>query len=222
MGTKKMAKTNIGIMAPYALSGLLGLLLGTAITSVALSNKATPLLQSLNEKENRIQLLSGKLQEQTDYFESLSETPNESTTPIGPEQMQVQPTPPDQKTAQPTPPPRPAPRLIPNKSAQEPQIKVPADPDIRVRAETPEHDPKTSPISKTNKPSQPPSTEGKKIEAVSSGQAGVGKIEKGAITLDSGLRIRIGEKFPSGEELIYIDVPNQHIITNKRQILLMN
>ena len=220
-----MAKTNLGNLAPYALTGLIGALLGAALASILLTQKAGELMQANIEFQKRIQVLGEKLVEQTDNASSLADQPADKNEPFAAEQKTAQQTQPQK------PPSPPKGRSSYGKISQEPQAQSHAEPPMRP---LPQQSPAQLEPPMQRLPQEPPSqphsepqmkrlpVEGKKIEAISNEKAGVGKIEKGAITLANGHRVRIGEKFPSGEELLFIDAKNQHIVTNTRQILLMN
>lgn len=58
------------------------------------------------------------------------------------------------------------------------------------------------------------------LEAASAKDLGINKIESGYIALRSGVLVRIGESFPSGERLISADPQNGQIITDRRTIVV--
>lgn len=59
-----------------------------------------------------------------------------------------------------------------------------------------------------------------KIEGVSSDKAGVLRIDKDGVHLKNGSHVKIGQKFPSGEKLLQIDLENSKVLTSDRQMLL--
>lgn len=61
-----------------------------------------------------------------------------------------------------------------------------------------------------------------RIEGVTQEKAGITKLWNNAIDFKSGLRVRIGEKFPSGETLVMIDGPAGRIVTDQRQIIILD
>lgn len=63
---------------------------------------------------------------------------------------------------------------------------------------------------------------GSRIEGVTQEKAGITKIWSNAIDFKSGLRVRVGEKFPSGETLMNIDGTAGRIVTDQRQILILD
>lgn len=64
--------------------------------------------------------------------------------------------------------------------------------------------------------------EGKKIEALTAKNAGITKVSANSVTLNNEETIYVGDLFPSGEKLLFVDKENQHLITNQRQILILN
>lgn len=60
-----------------------------------------------------------------------------------------------------------------------------------------------------------------RFEAVSAAKAGVAKVEPGAVVMQSGKRIRVGETFSSGERLISADPETGQIITDQRNLLIL-
>lgn len=60
-----------------------------------------------------------------------------------------------------------------------------------------------------------------RFEAVSASKAGVAKVEPGAVVMQSGKRIRVGETFSSGERLISADPETGQIITDQRNLLIL-
>ena len=68
---------------------------------------------------------------------------------------------------------------------------------------------------------KPSGSDIKRIEGVSMAKAGIKHLWADAVDFRSGLRVRVGEKFPSGEELISVDPTVGRIVTSQRQILIL-
>lgn len=215
-----MVKPTFLNFAPYLIFSVSGLLCGVGISNFVLSHQFESLRLDNIKHQNRIQLLSEKLEEQTQYAGALGaeghetvaqmhqpapmmETPQKQASSPPPERKKPKPPEAQRPEAQ-----RPAPRNIEPAWRDEPTKEI-AAPKPKIQAEEPRH-------------ATPPPVEGKKIEALSIKKAGVLKIDRGSVTLENGTRIKLGDRFPSGEKLIFVDAANQHIITDKRQLLLLN
>jgi hypothetical protein len=74
----------------------------------------------------------------------------------------------------------------------------------------------------TSTPSPQATPASTRIEGVTQEKAGISKIWNNAIDFKSGLRVRVGEKFPSGETLVMIDGAAGRIVTDQRQILILD
>jgi hypothetical protein len=59
-----------------------------------------------------------------------------------------------------------------------------------------------------------------KIEGVDGAKLGVLKVNATDVSLKNGGRIKIGDRFPSGERLLSLDPENEQIVTDKRTILV--
>lgn len=59
-----------------------------------------------------------------------------------------------------------------------------------------------------------------KIEGVDSAKLGVSKISTSGVFLRNGSTIKIGDRFPSGEQLLSLDPDNGQIVTDKRTLLI--
>lgn len=60
------------------------------------------------------------------------------------------------------------------------------------------------------------------VEGVSAEKAGISKLTTDAVVMRSGLSVRVGQMFPSGERLLLVDRENGRIVTNSRQLLIFN
>ena len=60
------------------------------------------------------------------------------------------------------------------------------------------------------------------IQGVTMEKAGITHIWADAVDFKSGTRIRVGEKFPSGEKLLQLDAQLGRIVTDQRQIIIMD
>ena len=60
------------------------------------------------------------------------------------------------------------------------------------------------------------------IEMAPPGKMGVGKIDGDAVVMQSGTRVRAGERFNSGERLLSVDAAAGKIVTDRRTVVLMN
>jgi hypothetical protein len=59
------------------------------------------------------------------------------------------------------------------------------------------------------------------VEVVSSAKARVAKVDVGGVTMLSGKRITVGERFESGEQLLGTDPANNTFTTNQRKLVIM-
>lgn len=210
-----MAKPTISNFVPYLVFGVSGLLCGIGVSNFVLAHRFELLRVENIAHQNRIKHLSAKLQEQTDFAGALSAPPLEAVAQIdqpAPSTAAVQQQAPTQPPARKKTNPNPIQRAEPTQydtSENNQQVKAFGSTPARIRPEE-------------TQLAAPAPDEDKKIEAVSIKKAGVSKIERGSVTLENGTRIQIGEKFPSGEKLMFVDAANQHIVTDKRQLLLLN
>lgn len=147
-----------------------------------------------------------------------TQLPAQPATP----QPQVAPKPPAAAPAQPAKP-APPPPQTPQKPVQPAQPAKPAP-----AAAAPQPALSIVPIT-TPQPPKPAVTgeelvnalKNKKIEAVTPKKANIDSITQDRVTFASGTVIRVGEKFPSGEKLIMVDPSTNKIVTDQRQILLI-
>lgn len=61
-----------------------------------------------------------------------------------------------------------------------------------------------------------------RIEGISSEKANIVKLSQDVIEFKSGRKVRKGEKFPSGEKLLGVDPTSGRIITDQRQLLILD
>ena len=59
------------------------------------------------------------------------------------------------------------------------------------------------------------------VEVVASAKARVAKVDAGGVTMLSGKRINVGERFDSGEQLLGTDPANNTFTTNQRKLVIM-
>lgn len=59
-----------------------------------------------------------------------------------------------------------------------------------------------------------------RIEGVAAEKAGVKALEAKTVLLRNGSVVRVGQRFPSGEKLLFVDHVNNRVVTDKRQMLL--
>lgn len=59
-----------------------------------------------------------------------------------------------------------------------------------------------------------------RVEGVTAEKAGVKALERNVVLMRNGSFVRRGERFPSGEKLLMVDVENGRLVTDQRQLLL--
>lgn len=60
------------------------------------------------------------------------------------------------------------------------------------------------------------------IELAPAAKVGVDRVDRDGVLMRSGLRVRIGDRFSSGEKLLTVDIDAAKIVTNRRTIMLLN
>lgn len=60
------------------------------------------------------------------------------------------------------------------------------------------------------------------IEMAPKSKMGVEKLETGGVVMSSGIKVRVGDRFNSGERLLDVDLATGRIVTDKRTVVIMN
>lgn len=227
--------------SPYITSIIIGILLGVAMSGFAMGHWAQQINEGNSTLKNRISTLEQKLSEQTNYSHALTLQKNSPNLNADNEQDEVKQVTEHAETEKKLQVAAPLPAAIPEPIPRHQQTKTQ---NIRHKPPSPVNEtskkrsatPPVTPNLKIKKKPQSQATsssalqyklsqdylEGIPIEAISSGKAGLQYIGENYVILATGLRIGIGQSFPSGEKLLFVDSSNGHLVTNQRQILLLN
>lgn len=235
---------------PTAAIGAAGLLLGVSISSAAYnlveSRQAQQSRATIASLNSQISALKSTLKAQATALSTpLEVEPKQNTRPQPAREAQPQQqTQEAQATPQETPSPalaeqkkdasKPQPKETPKPSAK-PAPTFPSSANIKpsapvrdkTNAETPT--PTTPTSAAPEAPPTPVTPEELKaaessnsIEMTQGEKVGVAKFDGSTVVMKSGTRVRVGDRFSSGEKLLLTDPENGRIVTNRRTIIVTN
>jgi hypothetical protein len=233
-----MPKPSSPVIWPIWISAVAALLLGAGAGAWWITVDQKPQLEAqqkrISELGGRVDFLKSVLISQSEFFAKLDEAPPSSEEPLsvapatsaqyelvnkaGGLALRSS----DQLSRSPQ---APAPKKEATKPAParaEIAVAIGSDPDAS-GASKPHLNTAQEPADlPTSEPAPKPSgADIKRIEGVSMAKAGIKHLWADAVDFRSGLRVRVGEKFPSGEELISVDPTVGRIVTSQRQILIL-
>lgn len=222
-------------------AGTLGLAIGVCASSVHNWNASTHDANTIAEQRAKIQSLTMALQSQSQLLlasaspppasaaAATAAAPSSPTPPTPSTQAQVKaevameprpPAPPKRATTRPATAPLYAARANTGSPAQAAKT-TPTQPQVQSTAAA------TAPDTPTE-PTPPPigsdviaqAKQHNPIEGVNIAQAKISSLSSDAVVMHSGARVRIGERFPSGERLLAVEPTLRQIVTSQRTIIL--
>jgi hypothetical protein len=105
-------------------------------------------------------------------------------------------------------------------AGREPRVAPPAPPASTIAGAAVSTVPTTSPPPIVTGEELIEATRTVRVEGVTAEKAGVKSLERNVVLMRNGTSVRRGERFPSGEKLLMVDVENGRLVTDQRQLLL--